>query len=294
VELLSASSLLPSSTGLDALVYEVEMNMERLLLHGADSSHPAGEAVDAALYHLRSGGRRIRSRLALHASLALGISSADAVVLATAVEFLHNASLVHDDLQDDELLRHGIPTTAAMYGTNIAICAGDLLISAAYAALVSFSQATLLGQLITLVHTATATAIRGQCAGFQPAESVARNLEQYHRVAIEKSGALLSLPLELALIAAHKNPWLPQARRAAEEFAVGYQIMDDLQDVDDDGPTAMNIVAVLKAQNHGANAAAVAHELGVCHLKNAADFAEKLPNGSGALLATLATTLGQS
>ena len=207
---------------------------------------------------------------------------------------LLHASLVHDDLQDDELLRHGVPTTAAVFGTNIAICAGDLLVSAAYAALVPFSQAAVLVQLITLVHSATATAIRGQCAGFQPAESVARNLDQYHRVAVEKSGALLSLPLELALAAAGKNSWLPQARRAAEEFAVGYQIMDDLQDVDDDGPTAMNIVAVLKAHGHGVNAAAMAYELGVRHLKNAADFAEKLPNGSGSMLETLAITLSQS
>jgi geranylgeranyl pyrophosphate synthase len=215
------------------------------------------------------------------------------VVLATSVEFLHNASLVHDDLQDDELLRHGVPTAAARYGTNIAICAGDLLVSAAYAALATFSQPSLLGSLMTLVHSAAAAAIRGQCAGFQPAESVGEDLDLYHKVASEKSGALLRLPLELALAAAGKSQWLPQARRAAEEFAVGYQIIDDLQDADDDGPVAMNIVAVLVTHGHGADAAAMAHQLGVRHLKTAAALANQLPDSAGAVLGTLAITLSQ-
>ena len=57
-------------------------------------------AADVGRYHLKSGGQRMRARLALHASVALGLSQADAVSIAAAVELLHNASLIHDDLQD--------------------------------------------------------------------------------------------------------------------------------------------------------------------------------------------------
>ena len=85
---------------------ELEKGMEMSLLLNAADESSAGKAVAAALYHLRSGGRRIRARLAIHASLSLGLSSADALALASTVELLHNASLVHDDLQDDSLLRH--------------------------------------------------------------------------------------------------------------------------------------------------------------------------------------------
>ncbi len=263
-----------------------------LLLDGKEVGVP-NQAATAAIYHLRSGGRRIRARLALHASLSLRLTSADALVLATTVEFLHQASLVHDDLQDDEILRHGVPTVAAAYGANVAICTGDLLVSCAYATLAGFSNSSLVPQLITLVHAATEAAIRGQCAGFPRTSDALLDLPHYRQVAIDKSGALLRLPLQLAFLCAGKASYLPQAQQAAEEFAVGYQIMDDLQDVEADGPMAMNVVAVLKCAGHGDGVEAYAHQLGVHHLKRAADLAEQLPNGAGELLKNLAQSLTQ-
>ena len=260
-----------------------------LLANGSENS----EAAKAAIYHLKSGGRRIRARLALHASLSLGLSSPDALALAAVVEFLHNASLVHDDLQDDDLLRHGVSTVGAVFGTNVAICTGDLLLSGAYSALANFSQANLLAPLIALVHIATAAAIRGQCAGFPQLKVAPRNMDQYHQVAIAKSGALFSLPLELAFVGAGKKQWLAQARLAAEEFAVGYQIMDDLQDVYDDGPMGMNAVTILKDCGYGDNAPVHAREMGIHHLQNAVGLAENLPNGAGDLLRDLAISLCQ-
>lgn len=283
----------PSLFEMDALMSELEKGMEMFLLLNADDESSPGQAVAAALYHLRSGGRRIRARLAIHASLSLGLSSVDALALASTVELLHNASLVHDDLQDDGLLRHEVPTVGVVYGTNIAICTGDLLVSAAYASLATFSNTKLLAKLIGLVHTATAEAIRGQCAGFPHSESAPNDLAKYNKVAIAKSGALLSLPFQLAFLGAEKIQWLPQARRAAEEFAVGYQIMDDLQDVVCDGPMAMNMVTVLKARGHGEQALAQAYELGLKHLRNAADLSDGLPDGSGDLLKALALSLSK-
>jgi hypothetical protein len=116
---------------------------------------------------------------------------------------------------------------------------------------------------------------------------------QYRQVAVAKSGALLSLPMELSFLAAGRTQWIPQARRAAEEFAVGYQIMDDLQDAASDGPLAVNLVSILKAWGHGVNAAAFAHAMGLRHLQTAADLAGNLPDGAGDLLSWLAVVLRQ-
>jgi geranylgeranyl pyrophosphate synthase len=277
-------TLTPQSSlvfGVDGWTRELEQEIQQLLA-------AAGGAAEAANYHLKSGGRRVRARLTWNAAVALGLTEADAMVLATVVECLHSASLVHDDLQDDEVLRHGIPTAAAAYGTNIAICTGDLFISAAYAGLVKFSRPNLLPALISAVHAATSAAIRGQCAGFEPPQDGVEGLTKYKQVAVDKSGALLSLPLELAFLAAEKNEWLPQARRAAEEFAVGYQIMDDLADAASDGPVAMNVVVVLRAQGQ---AAEVAYQLGIQHLTTAANLAAELPHQAGELLRELALAL---
>jgi len=281
----------PALLGMGELMSGLEGKMERLLRQDSGGETAEGGAVSAALYHLGSGGRRIRGRLALHASLSLGLSSADALILAAVVEFLHNASLVHDDLQDDEMLRHGVPTVGVVFGTNTAICAGDLLLSAAYAALGAISGEKLLPKRIALVHAATATAIRGQCAGFPGPDGLTMDAARYREVATAKSGALLSLPMELSFLAANRTEWIPQARRAAEEFAVGYQIMDDVQDAASDGPLAVNLVSILKASGHGENASASAHAMGQRHLRNAAELAGALPDGAGDLLANLATAL---
>jgi geranylgeranyl pyrophosphate synthase len=90
------------STTTDTALVAVERLMVALVRVSAGSGGPAGEpaTLRAARYHLEAGGQRVRARLALHACEALGVAGDQAVRLAACVELLHNASLVHDDLQD--------------------------------------------------------------------------------------------------------------------------------------------------------------------------------------------------
>jgi len=255
-------------------------------------------SAKAAVGHLAAGGQRVRARLALGAGAALDLSPQDSIALAATAELLHNASLVHDDLQDRENIRRGNPTVWSAYGDEVAICTGDLLLSAAYGALASLSDSRLLPELIALVHARTASVVRGQCSEFSAKGQQVTDMAVYERIAVGKSGALLSLPLELALAAACENEWMSEARRAAEAFGIGYQIMDDMEDVErdaagDDGPRAVNALLVLKAAGHGLNAKAVAREIGLRHLQTAIELADHLPNGAGAFLRFLALALCQ-
>jgi len=124
----------PMNTTTDSALLQVERLMLRLMLGLVRVA--AGTGVSATLraarYHLEAGGQRVRARLALHACEALGVVGDQAVRLAACVELLHNASLVHDDLQDKEKLRRGLPTVCAAFGPDVALCTGDLLLSAAY------------------------------------------------------------------------------------------------------------------------------------------------------------------
>jgi len=259
-------------------------------------------AADAAAYHLSSGGQRVRAKLALHAGHALGLSSHDAVTIATAVELLHNASLVHDDIQDRDPTRRGQPAVWVCFGVNTAICTGDLLLSAAYAALSKLENPQTLHTMLSLVHERTATAIGGQCgdllAGADDASDTAGAIARYQEIAAAKSGALLCLPIELALLGCGQGHYLEVARRAIEAFATGYQIVDDLNDVhsDVDPGTARNtynIVAIYTAAGDAAESTAKAKKLGRLHLDAAIEFAGKLPSGCGALLIELAHHLRQ-
>ncbi|MBC7455525.1 MAG: polyprenyl synthetase family protein [Massilia sp.] len=275
--------------------------VERNLLH-CTRTHEArtlSDADTATAYHLRSGGQRVRARLAIHAGLSLQLAQGDIVALASCAELLHNASLIHDDLQDRDMLRHGVASVWSAFGDNTAICAGDLMLAAAYGALGEFSQAARLPALLKLTLERTARAIGGQCVDL--AGPARNDMASYEAMAMAKSGALLSLPTELALLAAGRLDALAGAKRAAESFAVGYQIVDDIDDIDIDSEPlkrarSFNIVLLLQAGGHaggqaGARAAAV--RLAQQHFERAATAAGALPDASGDLLTALVWRLAQ-
>ncbi len=267
------------------------------------ASKKAGGARHAAAYHLSAGGQRVRARIALQAGLAVGLSTADAITIAATVELLHNASLVHDDIQDRDEVRRGQQAVWFRFGVNIAICAGDLLLSAAYATLCKLEdpQAShALARMISLVHERTAMAIDGQCADLTAGTPTLGNnataITQYEQIAMAKSGALLSLPVELVLMASSHEEYLPDAWHAAGAFAIGYQIVDDLHDAHSDmssvdAQSVYNIVSVFKAASSEGECIEKAKLLGLEKINLAIVLAKRLPYNTGERLADYAYQL---
>ena len=278
---------------------EVNAQMLAAIDLGIDSHAPMLNAAKiAALYHLKAGGQRIRARLALDSSYCLGLTQSDGIALATTAELLHNASLIHDDLQDRDKIRRELDTVWVAYGDEVAICAGDLLLSAAYGALADISCADKLPQLIKLVHSRVAYAIGGQCADLSQASTQLLGVDGYLKIATAKSGALLSLPIELALLAADCQEGLGATRAAVDSFAVGYQIYDDLCDFEADRArdgfaATLNIVQVLQVNNAVSTRAAWerAKQLGLQKLAFAAADSANIPMQSGRLLRELSNDL---
>jgi len=270
-----------------------------------DSFAPC-QAVAAASYHLGSGGQRVRARLALHAGSSLGLVPEDSQTLAAACELLHNASLIHDDLHDRDIQRRGQPSVWYKFGDDVAICAGDLLLSASYVALSQFDRVARLPELFALMHSRVAGAVRGQCTELRAPMLSGMNIDDFKKIALAKSGALLSLPTELALLATGNSHASSQARQAAESFAIGYQIYDDLLDVERDAArdavknpdqnhhgnsSVCNIVLILQSDPACANARDAAVEIGLQHLLLAASASTALPSLSGGALHSMAMQL---
>jgi geranylgeranyl pyrophosphate synthase len=290
------SLLLNDDIGEDA-IKQVEQLIHNTFLN---TLHHTNNLIFSAVnYHLSKLGHQVRARLCLDACTKLGVNQQDKIILAAATELLHNASLVHDDIQDSDDSRRGQSTVWKKYGSNIGICAGDLLLSAAYGVLENYNNTKVLPKIIAKLHEKTGLAIQGQSddVAFRDYEKTPQkiSIEQYVDVAVKKSGALLSLPLELSLIAAENNNDINTAKKAAEAFAVGYQIADDLEDIVKDGGNAtknrnINIVFVLNElgfNNEKEQSIAMCHK----YLNNAIDYAQKLPAHSGLLLVNLAITL---
>jgi geranylgeranyl diphosphate synthase type II len=226
-----------------------------------------------------TGGGRLRGGLALAAGRALAVPERERVAMATCCELLHSASLIHDDLQDRDTMRRGGPSFWASHGAERAICAGDLLLSAAYGKLSELRDA---GAALRLVHTAVATTIAGQVddldAGPAPVPTA------WASVARRKAGPLLALPLQLPLLAAGLGGSVGAAGRVAGDFAVAYQALDDLDDAACDAAARRPNLAV--SAGRGATARLAAE-----HLDRAAAGAADLPRGAGQALRVRATRL---
>lgn len=135
---------------------EVDRAMLNVIERGEDlRPHPqfVNGANIAAIYHLKSGGQRIRARLALHSAHCLSLTKKDGIALAATADLTRNASLIQDDLQDHDEIRRYVVTLWVAYADAVVICAGDLLLSAADSTIADISCVDKLPRLLKLVHS---------------------------------------------------------------------------------------------------------------------------------------------
>lgn len=207
---------------------EVEALMLRL------AGDPAGDlAARMVRDHLATGGKRLRARLALAALEALGARRADGIGWAAACELLHNATLIHDDLQDGDATRRGLPTTWVRFGAAQAVNAGDLLLMLPFLALESITapadRRCSLASAVALQATLT---VRGQTAEMALPGAGRMEWSGYLAAVEGKTGALFQLPVEGAALLAGHSP--AGARSLAATFrglGVLFQLQDDVLDL---------------------------------------------------------------
>ncbi len=233
----------------------------------------------------------MRAELCLHSCVKLGIDQQDAITLAAICELLHNASLVQDDLMDRAPTRRNVQSVWVAFGDATAVCAGDLLLSIAFALVGKLRCVERLPQVLAVVYRCTRAVILGQGAE-QTCAPV--TLKEYELVAIGKSASLLSLPLELPLLISGNSQHLTTAQRAAEDFAAAYQILDDLADYEEDLRNgALNAVSVtLTMGDHDyARACALVRNRAEQLVQSSIEYASALPCDCGSAMIVYANTM---
>lgn len=267
---------------------------QKMLSFAIGSRDPQSPVCQAVIHHLRTPGLRVRSQIALHAADCVGVDIQSALTMATCCELLHNASLIHDDLQDRDQLRRGAQAVWSMFGDDVALCAGDLLLSAAYAALAEVTDVAVVPRLIALTHAAVAQTIHGQASSAFPPHAGLDRLAAYQAMAAAKSGPLLSLPFGLVFSFRNRPDLVATSARAVRAFSIAYQIADDLADLEADARTAIgaaaNIVIVLETSSarDRATAKITADQMARVRLADALAIAADLPDGTAAILSDLA------
>ncbi len=191
---------------------------------------------EAIRYCLLAPGKRIRPLLVLTAARMCGGEIRNAMPAACAVEMIHNYSLIHDDLpaMDDDELRRGRPTCHIRFDEATAILAGDALIPLAFQILARDTQpAGVASQcVVALAHAAGPSRLVGGQAddlNLQFAPSDVESLERIHR---RKTGALLTVSLELgALTAGASAEYRNCLINYGKHLGLAFQIVDDLLDL---------------------------------------------------------------
>jgi geranylgeranyl pyrophosphate synthase len=183
--------------------------------------------------HLAGGGKRLRARLAIAATKALGGSAADALVWAAACELLHNGTLVHDDLQDGDRVRRDQPTVWARYGMEQAVNVGDFLLIVPYLALGRLeADGRIRWELARALAEHTVAAIRGQALEFESKRTKDTRWSTYERVVTLKTSALFELPAHGAAVLSGLSR--DRARKLSGVFhrlGLLFQMQDDVLDL---------------------------------------------------------------
>lgn len=200
-----------------------------------------GKLAQALHYAVTPGGARIRPTILLSVAMACGDDRPDlANAAAVALELIHCASLVHDDLPcfDDADLRRGKPTVHKAFSEPLAVLAGNSLIVQAFEVLAEAAgqDARRALDLIRVLSRRTGMP-DGICAG-QGWESEAKvNLSAYHRA---KTGALFIAATQMGAIAAGQDaaPWEELGARIGEAFQVADDLRDALYDAETLGKPA--------------------------------------------------------
>jgi geranylgeranyl pyrophosphate synthase len=201
-----------SSRWLPARLGEVE---EMLREQGRDH----GEALAAAAaMTLEAGGKRLRPLLVLLCAGEEG--GAEVVRRATAIELVHMATLVHDDVLDAAPLRRGRPTVAASAGRGRATATGDLLFSRAFALLASDADL----RAIELLSTASVALARGELAQRRDAHDLGVAEDRY----LERCRLKTATLFECACLLGRDEP---QLGAFGAEVGLAFQLLDDVLDI---------------------------------------------------------------
>lgn len=221
----------------NAKVQDLLPEVESRMRGQTDGYHPAlKKALDQLL---DSGGKRVRPTVVLLVCSMLGVDREDSLNLAAAVELLHTATLVHDDLIDGSTLRRGSPTLNSTWNAPATILAGDFL----------FSQAASLGAqvestvVMRMFASTLSTIVNGEIAQIFERNSVTHR-EDYNQRIYAKTAAMFEMAARAPAYLVGKEDQYDDALRIyGYSIGMAFQIVDDVLDFSSDAKTLGKPVA---------------------------------------------------
>lgn len=190
------------------------------------------QLYDAASYLIVHGGKRLRPYMVIKSCEVLGGTAKQALPAAAAVEMIHNFTLVHDDIMDNDEMRHGVHTVHTKFGIPVGILAGDILFSKAFETISSESKMPkkVSLALVSKLAQACVDVCEGQILDIMMAQSQKIPSEnQYIRMIEKKTSALFEVSCAMGAICANtKRKDVSNLSSFGRNLGVAFQIVDDL------------------------------------------------------------------
>ena len=178
-------------------------------------------------YIVESGGKRLRPVLVLLVSRALNYSKSSHIELAAIIEFIHTATLLHDDVVDISSMRRGKPTANAKWGNAPSVLVGDFLYSRSFQMMVEIGNM----DVMAVLSNTTNVISEGEVQQLVNAKDPSLSEDKYREVIYKKTAALFEAACEVAAVISGADH---QTRAAAKQFGshlgLAFQLIDDALD----------------------------------------------------------------
>jgi octaprenyl-diphosphate synthase len=213
---------------LDRLVAVTQPGMERVNRMILDRASSHVELVpEIARYLIEAGGKRLRPMLTIASALLCGAPNGEEVVYAASVEFMHNATLLHDDVVDESDMRRGRLAARMVWGNQASVLVGDFLLGQAFMMMV---EARNLDALAVISKAATIIA-EGEVFQLARARDLNTTEADYDAVIRAKTATLFEAATEVGAIAGGADePGRAALRDYGRELGYAFQLVDDVLD----------------------------------------------------------------
>jgi octaprenyl-diphosphate synthase len=182
-------------------------------------------------YIVGAGGKRLRPAVLLMVARALGYRGLAHITLAAVIEFIHTATLLHDDVVDESDLRRGRPTSNAAFGNASSVLVGDFLYSRSFQMMVDVDSM----RIMRILADATNRIAEGEVLQLMNIHDPTVDEARYLRVVECKTATLFEASARLAAVLCAAEPALEQAcARYGAALGTAFQIIDDVLDYDGD------------------------------------------------------------
>lgn len=176
---------------------------------------------------IHSGGKRLRPMLVMLAAKACDYQGKDDALLAAIIEFIHTATLLHDDVVDDSEMRRGQQTASSIWGNEAAVLVGDYLYSRSFQMMVLAESL----RIMNLMADTTNTIAQGEVLQLLNINEPDTSEQQYYDVIYSKTACLFEAACQIGAIITDSGETIEQAlREFGKNLGIAFQLVDDALD----------------------------------------------------------------